>query len=67
MAFNSESLERGIEKAKKNIKIFEEAIQKERDLITQFYEQIEHNRKQEIINRKKQEIVDNIEIEREDG
>lgn len=65
MAFNSEALERGIEQCKNNIKTFEEAIQRERDTITQYYEQIEHNRKQELINKQKAEVLANIEVVRE--
>jgi len=36
MSYNVESLERGIEAARKNIKVFEDAIDKERDTIKEY-------------------------------
>lgn len=47
--YNIEGLENGIENCRKNIKIFEEAIDKERETIKEYYRQIE------IIERKEQE------------
>jgi hypothetical protein len=35
--YNLEALERGIEKCKENIKVFEDAIEKERDTIKEYY------------------------------
>lgn len=67
MSFNEDALRRGIDQCNKNIKIFEEAIQKERDTIDNYYKQIEHNRNQELIDKQKQAVIDNIEVVREDG
>ena len=53
MAFNSESLERGIEQCKNNIKTFEDAIQKERNTIKEYYEMIEQNLKREKLEKEK--------------
>lgn len=39
--YDKEALERGIESAKKNIKTFEDAIEKERATIAHYYEIIE--------------------------
>lgn len=39
--YSVESLERGIEHCKKNIKTFEDAIQKERDTIDEYYGMID--------------------------
>lgn len=39
--YKVEALERGIEKCKKNIKIFEEAIDKERDTIKEYRQMID--------------------------
>ena len=39
--YSVESLERGIEQCKKNIKIFEEAIDKERDTIKEYRNMID--------------------------
>lgn len=64
MAYNSESLERGIEQCKTNIKTFEEAIEKERNTIKEYYRMMEHNQEQERLNKIKES---HIEIEREDG
>lgn len=41
MAFSTESLTNGIEACKKNILTFEEAIQKERDTIKEYFVMIE--------------------------
>lgn len=66
MAFKVEALERGIEQCKKNIAIFEEAIEKERATMKSYYEQIEHNQKQELINKQKEEIIKSIEVVQDD-
>lgn len=63
MAFNKEALERGIEQCKNNIKTFEDAAQKERETIAEYYRMIEHNLIQETINKEK---IASIEIIRED-
>ena len=47
--YSVESLEGFIEKCKDNIKIFEEAIQKERDSISEAYNMIEVIRKKELL------------------
>lgn len=41
MAYSTESLTNGIEACKKNIKTFEDAIQKERDTIQEYHAMIE--------------------------
>lgn len=38
--YSVESLEAGIDAAKKNIKVFEDAITKERDTISEYYDMI---------------------------
>ena len=45
--FSIEALERGIEGCKKNIKVFEDAIDKERDQIKEYYGMIDVLRKKE--------------------
>lgn len=45
--YSVEALERGIESAKKNIVVFEEAIQKERDQIAEYYKMIDHLKEKE--------------------
>ena len=62
MAFNSDSLMRGIEQCKKNIKTFEEAIEKERNTIQEYYDMIEQNREREAFEKEK---AAHIEIVRE--
>lgn len=47
--YSTESLERGIEALKKNIKTFEEAIEKERTRIKEYHEMID------ALNQKKRE------------
>jgi hypothetical protein len=59
MGFNSEALERGIEQCKTNIKTFEDAIQKERDTIKEYYKQIEHNQEQDRMNKIKEAYLKN--------
>ena len=59
--YNIESLEKGIEAAKKNIKTFEEAIEKERNTIEEYYVMIE------VIERKQREAKATINIEVERG
>jgi hypothetical protein len=39
--YSIEGLENGIEQARKNIKTFEDAIQKERDTIDEYYKMID--------------------------
>lgn len=63
MAFKSDALERGIQQCKNNIKTFEDAIQKERDTIKEYYRMIEHNQEQERIDKEK---IIHIEIVRDD-
>ena len=60
MAYNSEALERGIQQCKNNIKTFEEAIEKERATIKEYYKQIEHNQEQERIDKEK---IKHIEVD----
>jgi hypothetical protein len=45
--YNTDSLRAGMEKCKVNIKTFEDAIQKERDTINEYYDMIEVIKKQE--------------------
>lgn len=58
--FSVESLEGAIEKCKKNIIIFEEAIEKERDMIKTLRSQIDDI---EDTEKKKKEALKNITIE----
>ena len=60
MAYSVESLENGIQKCKKNIEIFEEAIEKERATMKQFRSMIDQ---MEEVETKKKELLKNIEIE----
>ena len=64
MAFKEEGLLRTIEQCKKNIGIFEEAIEKERKTMKEAYDAIEHNKKQQLIEQEKRDNV-HIEIVRE--
>ena len=64
MPYNSDALLRGIEQSKANIKTFEQAIDKERQQIKEYYRMIEKNDEQERLNKLKK---GSIEIEREDG
>ena len=54
MAYNSDALYRGIDQAKANIKTFEEAIEKERETIKQYYAMIDENDKRERLEKEKQ-------------
>jgi len=65
MAFNVEALERGIEQCKKNIKTFEDAIEREMNTIKEYRKQIDHNLEQEAIDKQKQAVIDSIEVVRE--
>jgi ribosomal protein S20 len=47
--YNPAALKAGIEKCKENIKTFEEAIQRERDTINEYYELIEKVQEKERI------------------
>lgn len=58
MAFRKEALERGIEQCKKNIVIFEEAIEKERQTIKDYYSMIEQNQKQELLEIEKMSHIE---------
>ncbi len=58
--FSIESLERGIEGCKKNIKVFEEAIDKERDQIKEYYSMIDVLRKKEEVNKALESIKETI-------
>lgn len=64
MAYNNDALERGITQCKANIKTFEEAIEKERTTIKEYYRMMEHNQEQERIDKIKEA---HIEIDRENG
>lgn len=64
MAFKTEALERGIEQCKNNIKTFEDAIEKERNTIKEYYKMIEHNQKQERLEKEK---LNHIEIIRDNN
>ncbi len=58
--FSIESLERGIEGCKKNIKVFEEAIDKERDQIKEYYGMIDTLRKKEEVNKALKKVEETI-------
>jgi len=58
--FSIESLERGIEGCKKNIKVFEEAIDKERDQIKEYYGMIDVLRKKEEVNKALKRVEETI-------
>ena len=60
MAYSIESLEGGIEKCKKNIEIFEEAIEKERDTIREYRSMIDVLEEKES---RREEIQKHISIE----
>ena len=57
MAFNKEALIRGIEQCKKNIQIFEDSAQKERDTIKEYYRQIDINEAQERLEKEKESHI----------
>ena len=57
MAFNNDALLRGIEQCKKNIKTFEEAIEKERNTISDYYMMMERNQEQERLDKEKQRHI----------
>ena len=58
--FSIESLERGIEGCNKNIKVFEEAIDKERDQIKEYYGMIDVLRKKEHVKKALENIKETI-------
>lgn len=60
MSYSVESLERGIEAARKNIKIFEDAIDKERDTIKEYRFMME-------VIEQKESIPKEIKIDAESG
>ena len=60
MAYNTDALERGIEQCKRNIKTFEEAIEKEYATIKEYRKQIEHNQEQDKIDKDK---LNHIEVD----
>ena len=60
MAFNTEALERGIQQCKNNIKTFEDAIQKERDTIKEYHNQIDQNLNRERLEKEKESRIEII-------
>lgn len=58
--FSIESLERGIEGCKKNITVFEDAIDKERNQIKEYYGMIDVLRKKEEVNKALKKVEETI-------
>ena len=58
--FSIESLERGIEGCKKNIKVFEDAIDKERDQIKEYYGMIDALRKKAEVQKALEKVEETI-------
>jgi hypothetical protein len=61
--FSIESLERGIIACKKNIKTFEDAIDKERNTIKEYREMIETIGRKEREHKKMEKIKANLKVE----
>ena len=57
MPYDSDALERGIEKCRKNIAIFESAIDKERETIKEYRRIIELNEKAEIERKRMEKMI----------
>ncbi|MHA2046583.1 MAG: hypothetical protein ACW99G_17485 [Candidatus Thorarchaeota archaeon] len=55
-----EGLEQGIEHCKKNIKTFEDAIQKERDTIDEYYRMIDLLKEKERVNKALEKVGESI-------
>lgn len=58
--FSIEALERGIEGCKKNITVFEDAIDKERDQIKEYYGMIDVLRKKELAQKALEKVGETI-------
>jgi hypothetical protein len=58
--FSIESLERGIEGCEKNIKVFDEAIDKERNQIKEYYRMIDVLRKKELAQKALKKVEETI-------
>jgi hypothetical protein len=58
--YSIEGLERGIEGCEKNIKVFDEAIDKERDQIKEYYRMIDVLRKKELAQKALESIGETI-------
>lgn len=58
--FSIEALERGIEGCKKNITVFEDAIDKERDQIKEYYGMIDILRKKELAQKALEKVGETI-------
>ncbi len=58
--YSAESLERGIENCKKNIKTFEDAIQKERDTINEYYGMIDILKEKERVKKALEAVGESI-------
>lgn len=63
--FSVESLENGIESCKKNILVFEEAIEKERNTIKEYREMIETIGEQERMSKMREKMSANVEVIRD--
>jgi hypothetical protein len=63
--FSVESLDNGIESCKKNILIFEEAIEKERATIKEYRGMIETIGEQERMAKMREKMAANVEVVRE--
>ena len=61
--YNNDALLNGIEKCKENIKVFEDAIQKERDTIQEYHTMMEAIDKNARIQKKQKELASRIEID----
>jgi len=60
MVFTKETLEHGIEKCKKNIIVFEDAIENERRTIKEYRDMIDKSEEQEAVRK---EVRDNVHVE----
>lgn len=65
MAYSVESLENGIEACKKNIKTFEDAIEKERNTIKEYHEMIDTVQRKEREAKIRDEIMSRVEVVRD--
>jgi prefoldin subunit 5 len=63
--FSVESLENGIESCKKNIRVFEDAIEKERATIKEYREMMETIGEQERAAKQREGMSKNFEVVRE--
>ena len=62
-SFPIDALKRGIENSRKNIKVIDEAIERERTMISDLYNQLNHNQEQSALEKEK---IQHIQIVKED-